>query len=368
MVRSTAQGIGKGLDGDKTTTGAVCITSLPEATNGGRGILRLGDVTTPCPKCGKAGEIVGNLMPTMKYNGIPVAMDGAEILCGCPPGSNRLEAPVEGPQVSRAMAAPIRPPATNAQPANPWVSDKIAASFNLPGSETQGVVCNHPDQLHEPARYIAEEMNRNLSHPVVSKIKTLLSYDPIEEQRQWLAQPWYSKIGRVPDFHGIALGKQAAAAVLWAKMVGQDQEWDHKPKLIIRFNGAAWHKYGRHTYFYDIWSNVHYGYIGVACGFSEDWLFDGAGLEQIGSDSVRKIKKWRERPGPRRSEGVEGWRAWDDPPDRISIAIGIKLYRRYSTGGLTSPILVEEVLAVPLADWGSAVEVHDCYKTKLAVT
>ncbi|HEX8596650.1 MAG TPA: polymorphic toxin type 44 domain-containing protein, partial [Pseudomonas sp.] len=118
------------------------------------------------------------------------------------------------------------------------------------------------------------------------------SYDIEEERRKWLEQPFYTKMGGQPNFHGIAAGNQIAAAALWAEMVGQDQEWDHKPKLLTRFNGAAWHKYGKHTYFYDIWSNIHYGYIGIACGFTEDWLFDGAGLEQIGSDSVRKLNKW----------------------------------------------------------------------------
>ncbi|HEX8595103.1 MAG TPA: polymorphic toxin type 44 domain-containing protein [Pseudomonas sp.] len=179
--------------------------------------------------------------------------------------------------------------------------------------------------------------------------------------RQW---HWDTKKSGQPNFHGIAAGNQIAAAALWAEMVGQNREWDHKPKLLTKFNGAAWHKYGKHTYFYDIWSNIHYGYIGIVCGFSEDWLFDGAGLEQIGSDSVRKLNNWNDKPGPRRSENVDGLRAWDDPPDRISIGIGIKLYQRYPDGSLVAGIVMDEVLAVSHADWGSAVELHECYKEK----
>jgi len=192
----------------------------------------------------------------------------------------------------------------------------------------------------------------------------LLSYDVGEERRKWLEQPWYTRYRGIPNFHGVAIGNQTAAAALWAKMVGQNQEWDHKPKLRLAFNNAVWHKYGRHTYFYDIWSNIHYGYIGIACGFSEAWLFDGAGLEQIGSDTLRKIENWTDKPGPRRSEDVEGLRAWDDPPDRISIGIGIKLYQQYPNGSLTPEVILDEVLAVSLSDWGSAVETHACYKEK----
>ena len=46
----------------------------------------------------------------------------------------------------------------------------------------------------------------------------------------------------------------------------------------------GWHKYGQHDYYFDIWSNIHYGYVGTASGFCRDKLIDGAGVAQIGSD------------------------------------------------------------------------------------
>ncbi|MGE8153970.1 PAAR domain-containing protein, partial [Pseudomonas vancouverensis] len=58
MSRAVVNGLGQGLHGDRTTTGAVCISSLPQARQGGRAVLRLGDVTTRCPKCGETGVIV----------------------------------------------------------------------------------------------------------------------------------------------------------------------------------------------------------------------------------------------------------------------------------------------------------------------
>jgi uncharacterized Zn-binding protein involved in type VI secretion len=372
MVRGSVNGLGQGLHLDVTTTGALCISSLPKASHGERGVLRLHDVTTPCPRCGKTGVIVGNLMPYMKYEGLPVAVHGAQIRCGCPPGTNKLIAPLERPYGARTEpASAVRADSASAidtQSVNPGSANKTAVPMAGSNEKTSAVVCDHPDQLEEPARYIAHEMNRNLLHPTVAKIKNLLSYDPAEARYQWLEQPWYTKLRGMPNFHGVAMGNQAAAAALWAKMVGQDRPWDHKPKLKALFNNVVWHKYGKYAYFFDIWSNVHYGYIGIACGFSEDWLFDGAGLEQIASDTLRKINDWQEKPGPRRSEGVEGLRAWDDLPDRISIFIGIKLYRKYPRGGLTPAIIMDEILSVPIADWGEGVRLHSCYDKQKQVS
>jgi len=109
MQRGNVNGVGQGLHGDRTTTGAVCISSLPNAAQmGGMGVLRLGDKTTPCPECGKVGVIVDSL-PAMAWAGIATVLDGARVHCGCPEGHNRLSAPLEqstSPQANRAATAP----------------------------------------------------------------------------------------------------------------------------------------------------------------------------------------------------------------------------------------------------------------------
>ncbi|MGT1696592.1 S-type pyocin domain-containing protein [Salmonella enterica subsp. enterica serovar Winslow] len=90
--RSNNYGRGQALHGDKTTTGAVCITSLPNCTEFGRGVIRVGDKTTPCKVCGKAGHVL-NGEPHVIYHGIASAVDGSIVSCDCPPGSNRIIAP-----------------------------------------------------------------------------------------------------------------------------------------------------------------------------------------------------------------------------------------------------------------------------------
>ncbi len=94
---------------------------------------------------------------------------------------------------------------------------------------------------------------------------------------------------------------------------------------------------------------------------------DGAGAEQIVSDTLRKAvevlqkpKEERKLPGPNRSADIDGLRAWDDAPDRISISIGIKLFSQNPTGGITAQMVMKEVLAVAPGAWGKGIREHKC--------
>lgn len=354
MIRASVNGLGQGLHGDVTTTGAVCISSLPNATQGGRRVLRLGDKTTPCPQCGEEGEIVEGF-PHMKWMGVATALDGARIQCGCPTGRNRLIAPLQtsaAPPATRAS----NPAATNSNWVDPKAVDDTAAFPSMPNANS--ATCNHPDQMEELARYIAGEMNRNIFHPSVLKMKELLSYDVAQETRKQMELPWYAKIG-MTNPHAIGAANSAAALALWTERVGQGRDWDHKGK-IPEIIGGVWHKQGAYEYFYDIWSNIHYGYVGMAGGLSDSALLDGAGIEQIGSDTLRLITNPKRFGGPRRTEGVQGMRAWDDLPDRVAITIGMNLYGEYQNGGVTAKIIMDKVFAVPIAEWGKGVKWHAC--------
>lgn len=94
MFRPEVHGKGQALDGDKTTTGATLISSLPDmAVCQGRGAVRHSDRTTPCPKCGKPGVVIDGHPGTIFF-GEPTALDGHVVKCGCPIGSNRIIAPL----------------------------------------------------------------------------------------------------------------------------------------------------------------------------------------------------------------------------------------------------------------------------------
>ncbi|WP_232526454.1 PAAR domain-containing protein [Pantoea agglomerans] len=99
-----------GLHGDKTSTGAQCIATRPGMSVMGLLKLYIGDKTTPCPKCGEVGVIVSG--DHRHSNSAAVAVDGSEIRCGCPQGTNFLIAPGTIPQLSAAKArmAPVVAP------------------------------------------------------------------------------------------------------------------------------------------------------------------------------------------------------------------------------------------------------------------
>ncbi|WP_236514186.1 polymorphic toxin type 44 domain-containing protein, partial [Pseudomonas tremae] len=232
-------------------------------------------------------------------------------------------------------------------------------SEGKPESTAKHVACKDPDKMEELASYIAGEMNANINSLEVRQMQELNSFDPDEETRKYAALPFYLRLGQGPDFYTMALVKKTKAFAIWAERVGQDRPWDHKP-ILTKLFGGIWHKQGGYEYFYDIWSNVHYGYVGVAGRFSESVLLDGAGVEQMGSDTWRLIKNPKRFDGPRKTEGVKGMRAWDDTPDRVSIIIGMNLYKEYPNGGLTGKIVMDKVLAVPISDWATGIQPHVC--------
>jgi hypothetical protein len=70
--------------------------------------------------------------------------------------------------------------------------------------------------MEELAAYIAGEMNRNIQHPAVLKMKALINYDSSAQARKSQALPWYARLAGPPNFNSIALAKKLEAmAVRW---------------------------------------------------------------------------------------------------------------------------------------------------------
>ncbi|WP_347907666.1 polymorphic toxin type 44 domain-containing protein [Pseudomonas grandcourensis] len=347
---------GKVLDGDTR----IMMYGVAHACDGDR---------VTCGKDGKTYRIVGGISYMISH-GKPMA-GTLDSYSNCPCKARLIPSVITATYQSNA--SPAQPatraagspaaPAENSFTARPKVvdmslADKISAQpGDLGGSEA----CNHPDQMEELASYITSEMNRNIKHPSVLKMKELMSYDSSAEARKFRALPWYARLAGPPNFNGIALMNKLEAMAIWTKQVGQNMEWDHKPKLRAMYNDDVWHKQGRYDYYYDIWSNIHYGYIGIAGGLSQSVLLDGAGVEQIGSDTKRWIEDRKKYPGPHLTASlVDGLRAFDDVADRVAISIGVKLASQYANGGVTAEIIVNEVLAVAPENWGDGVRDHSC--------
>ena len=134
--------------------------------------------------------------------------------------------------------------------------------------------------------------------------------------------------------------------MIWTMKVAQDSSWDHKPVISRCFHprdpqSQQYHAWHNRRYYYDIWSNIHYGFIGTASGFTNSQLLDGAGLEQIGSDLFRLNMPGRKGPNTGRL------RDFDDPRDRTSIQLGIDLYRK-SPGGPSASTIATSLINSPV--------------------
>ncbi|WNF54249.1 polymorphic toxin type 44 domain-containing protein [Pseudomonas sp. SG20052] len=341
--------MGSARVGDTCGCGAVITTGFPSIQVNGRPMAHLGSPTS------HGGTIITG---SGDVGGGFVMGDagGATIINFMALGAFRPDGTVDDEKMATLLADPKLK--EKAVAANALVDPKAAPKQPeaRPGPKAT-VICKDPDMMEQVASYIAGEMNRNITHPSVLKMKKLFSFDAAAENAKFQKLPWYARLSP-PNFQAMELGNTAAMA-LWAERVGQNRPWDHKVTIGQQF-GGPWQKQGQVDYFYDIWSNIHYGYVGRVGGLSEGVLLDGAGLEQIASDSIRKVQKWDERKGPHRSADIEGMRAWDDIGDRVSISIGVKLYKQHPNGGITAKMLMDEVLALPRSSWGDGTRDHVC--------
>ncbi|WP_431612815.1 PAAR domain-containing protein, partial [Enterobacter chengduensis] len=138
--------LGLALDGDKTTTGARCISSLPVNQDTGRGMVRVGDNTTPCPLCKIPGTVVTGT-PDFIIDGAWAAIHDSEVKCGCPSGSNRIIVPLSDAGAvtqdtvlptghSSFSRQPDEPPVTSPPPFTPPLSTPSESDSPAPQDVT----------------------------------------------------------------------------------------------------------------------------------------------------------------------------------------------------------------------------------------
>jgi len=123
------------------------------------------------------------------------------------------------------------------------------------------------------------------------------------------------------------------ANLLWIDKVRPGHDWDHKPKIKDLYGMAQRPLYeyqGSRDYWspvpapagqppamvsYQVWSNIHYGYVGREAGFSESWLKTGANFADV--DSLGDAYTFA------RGRAI-------DPGDEAAIGIGTELRRDYA--------------------------------------
>ncbi|MGO4632859.1 ricin-type beta-trefoil lectin domain protein [Streptomyces sp. 2RAF24] len=133
----------------------------------------------------------------------------------------------------------------------------------------------------------------NAAHKAVRVAKEKAASRPLGPARWKIAEDYmYDEIMRnlrSGDFQRIKDANEswlpfsmAKASTMWAYKVHAGADWDHKPKLKDMMNLSTSSDYyftvpgGEDEAFYDVWSNVHYGFVGMAEGFEQGYLEGGA--------------------------------------------------------------------------------------------
>lgn len=173
---TTINGMGAARVGDTCGCGAVIVAGFPSIMINGRPMAHLGSPTSHGGMLVSGSPDVGGGM-TFGGSATSVVIDFSRLGIIAPNGS------LDEQRLNTLLA-------------DPGLHDKARAAGALVAPGTPPVVrepvCNHPDQMLDLATYIADEMNRNLHHPTVLKIKQLLSYDTAEQTRKWMELPWYA--------------------------------------------------------------------------------------------------------------------------------------------------------------------------------
>ncbi|VVO08227.1 PAAR domain-containing protein [Pseudomonas fluorescens] len=222
-----------GLD-DKTTCGGKVLDGDTRVMLYGIAHAREGDRVT-CGKDGETYQIVGGVSHVISH-GKRVA-GTLDSFSNCPCEAQLIPSVFTAsyqnetspaPQATRRAAQPAtysdRAATTKSQLADPKLMEKAVSPFPNSGVSTSPSDCNHPDQMEELAAYIAGEMNRNIKHPAVLKMKELINYDSSAAARKFLELPWYARLAGAPNFNSIAWTKKLEAMAIWTKQVGQNME------------------------------------------------------------------------------------------------------------------------------------------------
>ncbi|MFJ4396931.1 PAAR domain-containing protein [Pseudomonas sp. NPDC089396] len=138
MARFRIQGRNQALNGDRTTTGAVCLASGTGFKGHGREALRVQDKTTPCPVCGEVGTLVEGVQ-NFVIQGRPAVVDGALVACKCPAGRNRVIA-LGGPGDAASTSTTQQASQTQTAQAAPSPAAPPSRAFSTSASASPALV------------------------------------------------------------------------------------------------------------------------------------------------------------------------------------------------------------------------------------
>lgn len=208
----------------------------------------------------------------------------------------------------------------------------------------------------ETAKYICEEIKKNVKTTDAKELIELLKYYNKAQNAQKEAFKKMTPFGRAavsalnPSYQltNVAsdkIGGRIQAYRKWAGLVAANKIWDHK-KEIARRQGGYWacDSTTQLKFMHDIWSNIHYGFVGRYVGFTTFELINGAGVAQIG-DNTKSFGEWTKQYISNRfvdfgDADILG--GFDDAADTQAIKVGVSLFNKF--GAKPSTLTPQDIL------------------------
>ena len=330
--------------GDKTTCGGKIIGGADDNTIMGKPQARELDKVT-CGKHSGIYQIVGGVAQTDIHGRLMAGSLDSQSSCPCK--ARFIASMMNDTYAKEGSASTSDTSVTASQETDNKLNDENDAKHEL--------YCTHADGAIQVANYILEEIKKNAIGDVAQQIRYCIDDEAIKQRRkEWDNLPFYAKSSLPPPQHDLL-----TAMAIWYQVVKTGSTWDHKPKIRDRFSTVAvarplprkgkpsrsyYHKFKRHDYFYDVWSNIHYGYVGLSVGFSETLLLKGSAWEQ------------------NMTPGAVG----DDTLDDVtSMKIGFKLFHQHGkyAESLTFNNILDALENTPVQSLPHSREKHWCWNT-----
>lgn len=163
----------------------------------------------------------------------------------------------------------------------------------------------HPyPPVMETAKYISDEIKKNIKSIFVKELISLISgYNQVQNvQKQAIDK--MTLIGKAlimscPTYSPVAnkitdkVSGRIKAYSKWKGLVSKNGKWDHKNEILRLQKTLEWacDSTTELKFMYDIWSNIHYGFVGRYVGFTEFELINGAGYAQV-RDNNHSTGQW----------------------------------------------------------------------------
>ncbi len=188
------------------------------------------------------------------------------------------------------------------------LSDMFKGIFDSAANGIQRASSSAGDsaQFMESVDKVIGLMASNLASSAIRELRSLT-----QEARPGMAVGEGAMLGNILDARRKAWNKLT-------ELAGNGRPWDIKRQ----FPEWSFDPVSNRSFFRDIWGNVHFGYLGLAAGFSEVELFSGAGANQFATHDKRLTDF-----NNLREFGTIGLGVYDDPKDIEAIKIGMNIWK-----------------------------------------